>query len=251
MAFTSYRGFGVPNPSTDDDPISRLKQQIGFSEEPVQDAQGYWTIGYGRRLNDAPGGPKPEATISEPIADEELRYFVNQGGDARPRIAPTEQQVADVYVSNFPNEAAWNGHVGIGVNNPQTQGFYPANSNPAMKVGEVLGNTYPGTVKADDLSDKNEILRIPTTPDQDRAVQNYIDQRAADPGSYNLYDRNCRGFVSDALQAGGISLPETPQLGPFDKPIGAIPSLLYDANEQTPNHFFNNLKRKYGPSGSR
>ncbi len=79
MAFNSYRpfgtfGFGSMQTAQAHDPIARVKQQIGFSEEPVQDAQGYWTIGYGERLNDAPGGPKPYATISEPIADEALRY---------------------------------------------------------------------------------------------------------------------------------------------------------------------------------
>ena len=60
MAFTPYNGFGLRAPnSLNSDPITRLKRLIGFSEEPVQDAQGYWTIGYGERLNDMPGGPKP------------------------------------------------------------------------------------------------------------------------------------------------------------------------------------------------
>jgi hypothetical protein len=63
-------------PRLSEDQIARLKQRIGFSGEPVQDAEGYWTIGYGRRLNDKPGGARPSATISEAMADEELRYRV-------------------------------------------------------------------------------------------------------------------------------------------------------------------------------
>jgi hypothetical protein len=92
MAFDPYRGFGQPE--TEEERLARLKQQIGFSDEPVQDAQGYWTIGYGRRLNDTPGGSAPQATISEPMAAEELQYFVAQGGDPAARAA-REQQVAD------------------------------------------------------------------------------------------------------------------------------------------------------------
>jgi hypothetical protein len=64
-----------PRPDLEDN-IARLKRHIGFSDEPAQDAEGYWTIGYGRRLNAKPGGPRPYATISEAMADEELRYRV-------------------------------------------------------------------------------------------------------------------------------------------------------------------------------
>lgn len=76
----------IRTPQNGDDPITHWKRQIGFSEEPVQDTQGYWTIGYGRRLNDTPGGPQPYATISEPIAHDELSYFIEQGGDPNTRI---------------------------------------------------------------------------------------------------------------------------------------------------------------------
>ena len=60
------------------DPVARLKKLIGFSDEPVPDNEGFWTIGYGQRLNDKPGGPKPYATMSEPFADEMLRYSFEQ-----------------------------------------------------------------------------------------------------------------------------------------------------------------------------
>ena len=60
----------------DDAHIARLKACIGYQAEPVRDARGYWIIGYGRRLNDKPGGPKPETYWSEQFADEELRHRV-------------------------------------------------------------------------------------------------------------------------------------------------------------------------------
>jgi hypothetical protein len=42
--------------ASNEDRIARVKQHIGFSDEPVLHAEGYWTIGYGRRLNDKRGG---------------------------------------------------------------------------------------------------------------------------------------------------------------------------------------------------
>lgn len=54
---------------------------------------------YGEQLNDKPGGPKPYATISEPIADEALRYrfaqdpgqFADTFGDAASGFAEDVQ----------------------------------------------------------------------------------------------------------------------------------------------------------------
>ena len=91
----------LPNstPEDGDDPINHWKQKIGFSEEPTQDAQGYWTIGYGQRLNDTPGGPKPYATVSEPIAHDELSYFMDQGGDPSTRLPSPQMPTVDEAVT--------------------------------------------------------------------------------------------------------------------------------------------------------
>lgn len=69
----------------DDAHIARLKARIGYHPEPVRDAQGYWCIGYGRCLNDKPGGQKPEAYWSEQFADEELRYRVERSREEIPQ----------------------------------------------------------------------------------------------------------------------------------------------------------------------
>ena len=67
-----------------DDAHIALKACIGYQAEPVRNARGYWVIGYGRRLNDKPGGPKPEAYWSEQFADEELRHRAAAARDAVP-----------------------------------------------------------------------------------------------------------------------------------------------------------------------
>lgn len=69
----------------DDSHFARLKQRIGYNAEPVRDAHGYWVVGYGRRLNDTPGGPKPETYWSEQYAEDELRYRLEHTPDEVPQ----------------------------------------------------------------------------------------------------------------------------------------------------------------------
>ena len=81
MVFNPFRGISSLGPSFDpnnDDHFDALKQHLGFSDEPVQDTDGHWTIGYGQRLSDTPGGPKPAATMSEPFAADMLRQQLAQ-----------------------------------------------------------------------------------------------------------------------------------------------------------------------------
>lgn len=108
-------------------------------------------------------------------------------------------RVADVTVNDFYNEVGipgvgGAGHVGIGVNTDKTQGFYPKDESIGTKILEGLGVDVPGAVKKDDLSQPHASFTIHTTPAQDRAVQRYIDQTKAHPGSYNLYQKNCALF---------------------------------------------------------
>jgi hypothetical protein len=150
---------------------------------------------------------------------------------------PPGQQVADITINRFPYEAGWQGHVGLGVNTDQTQGFYPAQSGSGRIPDELRGRNQPGAVKTDDLESVHDSLTIPTTPEQDQAVQNYINSRASNPGDYNLYDRNCAGFVAGGLRAGGLAVPSDATPSGFD--------------DMQPNSFFNALKRKYGSQGGR
>ena len=139
------------------------------------------------------------------------------------------QQVADLYVNQFPNEANGFGHVGIGVNTDQTQGFYPQH----FRALTPSGVDVPGSVKNDDMSQPHNTLRIPTTPRQDAAVEDYIGTRQMTPGQYELYNRQCTEFVAGALRAAGIAVPSDTTWSPLDNMI--------------PNKFFPLLKRNYQP----
>jgi hypothetical protein len=69
----------------------------------------------------------------------------------------------------------------------------------------------PGQVLDDAMDHSGQTpdsLTIKTTPDQDRAMQNAINQRFHNPGKYNLYNRNCARFVEDVLHAGDVSAPD-------------------------------------------
>ena len=54
-------------------------------------------------------------------------------------------------------------------------------------------------------------VRISSTPEQDKAMQDFINESIQNPGAYNLYSRNCALFVEDVLRAGGFNGPETIQ----------------------------------------
>ncbi len=52
-------------------------------------------------------------------------------------------------------------------------------------------------------------ITIPTTPAQDKAIQDFMNDRTQNPGNYNLDQRNCTTTVRDALKAGGVNTPTT------------------------------------------
>jgi hypothetical protein len=143
------------------------------------------------------------------------------------RSAPPGQQVADLYITRFPEAAGGLGHVGVGVNTEKTEGFFPRENS------WLAGIATPGEVRSDDLSLPHDTLRIRTTPEQDAAAQSYIDNRKANPGDYGALTRQCTGFVDGALNAAGVEVPSDSTEDIYDDLI--------------PNRFFPALKRRYGP----
>ncbi|MEW8693448.1 MAG: RHS repeat-associated core domain-containing protein [Candidatus Thiodiazotropha endolucinida] len=127
----------------------------------------------------------------------------------------------DVTVSIYPG-AFGAGHVGIGVNSPNTTGFYPAPG--ASTFDAVTGQPVPGAMQPD-IRIPTDTINIPTTPAQDQAIQDFINQRTQNPGDYDLNDRNCATTVRDALGVGGINTPNT----------------IF------PRTLFNNLQNQFGP----
>jgi len=47
-------------------------------------------------------------------------------------------------------------------------------------------------------------VKIRTTKKEDEAMCEAIKARKENPGSYNLYNRDCALFVVDVLEAGGV-----------------------------------------------
>jgi RHS repeat-associated protein len=93
-------------------------------------------------------------------------------------------------------------HVGIGINvdsDRYTVGFYPTVPHTPFNTGVVLPDSLRN--REDEFL---ESITIETTPEQDRAVQDFINARTANPRFYALSGRHCGDFVQGALRAAGI-----------------------------------------------
>jgi RHS repeat-associated protein len=98
------------------------------------------------------------------------------------------------------------GHIGLVVNGDpnQTNGFYPV-SDAAAVAQAFGGRPTPGYVKPDDPNNDRIIedtITIYTSPEEDAAIQAYIDKMRANPGMWYMFGRNCATFVEQALAAG-------------------------------------------------
>lgn len=91
------------------------------------------------------------------------------------------------------------GHMGIGIVTGEgeqgTVGFYSA---PGSSGNFFTG--VPGAVLPDDPARGNQTMVIKTTPQQDECVTRCINERTANPGTYQLTRRNCTDFVHDCLR---------------------------------------------------
>ncbi|HEY1525241.1 MAG TPA: RHS repeat-associated core domain-containing protein [Candidatus Angelobacter sp.] len=115
----------------------------------------------------------------------------------------------DVTITFWPGDAHGYGHVGAGVNSNQTSGFYPT-SHPTCLVFDCDVNGQVLNDRKDHPDVTPQQVTLPTTPEQDKAMQKVIDDRTKNPGKYNLYGRNCAKFVEDVLRAGGLKdVPDT------------------------------------------
>jgi len=111
----------------------------------------------------------------------------------------------DVTVARYPG-ALGLGHIGIGVNTSDTTGFYPASG--VSKLATMTGQPVPGEVRPDKRTPIKTIT-IPTTPEQDKAIQDSIDKLTQYPGNYDINGRNCATTAIDSLRAGDVNTPAT------------------------------------------
>ena len=124
----------------------------------------------------------------------------------------TDLSGLDVVVCLYPKEAFGKGHVGIGplnYNGSPTKGFYPLHRFPDPR--SIHG---PGTVHPD--TDPNAYCnRLDSNPQQDACVERCVDQREKNPGTYDLFTRQCTSFVRDCLDQ--CDIPHGSYNGPIPK----------------------------------
>ena len=103
------------------------------------------------------------------------------------------------------------GHIGlgiVGVEGEGTVGFYP---EPGHGLGELIRGV-PGAILPDDPTKRRGTIVIPTALEQDLCVEECINQRTAEPGTYRGRENNCKDFVHECLTrcripAGGPPAP--------------------------------------------
>jgi RHS repeat-associated protein len=121
----------------------------------------------------------------------------------------------DVTITAYPG-ANGNpfGHVGVSINGSPAVGFNPAPGwDPFSIFGPVPGAVLPvqpGRPVDPNCANGACQVTIHTTPAQDQAMLNYINNRTNNPGYYDLAGRNCGQFGRDVLNAGGVKTPWTP-----------------------------------------
>jgi len=111
----------------------------------------------------------------------------------------------DITISINSDAAKGFGHVGIGVNTPDTVGQRPQEN--ASSAATFFGLDVPGEISRDNTQTSS--INLPTNPDQDRKAQQCIDTRTIQQQDYNLYSNNCAQFVRQCLNAAGINTPNT------------------------------------------
>jgi RHS repeat-associated protein len=150
-----------------------------------------------------------------------LQRFINQdpaeltGGINRYTYAlggPTwlsDPSGADVTVVSYGGHAA----LAVGTDWPPI-GFGPRDDQGgefAAGVGILFGPYDPGVPGIVYPSDPNRPIQnwitIPTSPDQDTAIKNFMNRIHDNPPSYHVVGQSCVDFVEHALAAGGVAAP--------------------------------------------
>jgi RHS repeat-associated protein len=118
-------------------------------------------------------------------------------------VSLTDPFGLDVNVCLYGGLAYGLGHVGFGLPGEKgSVGFYSKN-------GEAQG---PGEVRADPTTGM-QCKKQEAKPEQDNCMKDCRDKRAANPGQYNLTERNCTDFVRDCMAECKVG-PSRPFPGP-------------------------------------
>lgn len=148
----------------------------------------YYDPSIGRYLRSDPIGLAGDVNTYAYAASNPVRYVDPLGLDA----------FIGFYSGGQGNPFA---HAGIGINTEATIGLYPKDAT--RMLGYMLG--LPGEVRPDDAKQLEDMIRIPTTAEQDRAMKDAIQRISNDPNlKYRVLGGNCTDFVRRVLAAAGM-----------------------------------------------
>ena len=79
----------------------------------------------------------------------------------------------------------WDGftHVGVGINGSPSWGFYPRTPHDPLSVFGVPGTLVPDSTRQRRPAD--DVMTVPTTPEQDQWVEDHLDEWEKTPGTYS------------------------------------------------------------------
>jgi RHS repeat-associated protein len=155
----------------------------------------YYNPNTGRFLSEDPIGFDGSGPNLYAYADDDPIYWVD----------PFGLDVTVAWLAGLGGNPA--GHIAVRINNGNYIGLENVEGTDGRAAMDL---TEPGVVKQPDMGGNRAIwdtVTIHTTPAQDQAMQNYIDQQRANPGNYKLTGRNCSRWADDVLNAGGQHVP--------------------------------------------
>ena len=109
----------------------------------------------------------------------------------------------DQFVCNFPNAAGGAGHLGIGQNPNQTVGLYPRDGGLRQLLGPAV--VAKDSSRVADAGGKS-CTKVSTSAEQDKKINDFVNNTIANPGTYALVGNSCTNFVTQALQAGSVPI---------------------------------------------
>ena len=209
----------VPYAKLDDPQTLNLYAYVRNNPISLVDPDGHWI------RPDGSWSPElffPDDDSSSNMGSNELKKAkAQQQNDNNSSTSTTGQDQSHfVSVSYWPKGAGGFGHIGIGVDSDDTQGY--STKDPKTSIWKRIFGAPAGTpeddIKAHTKNDEvvpHSYLHIAITADQAAAMQGAIAQRYANGGHYNLLFNNCAQFVETVLHAGGVSgVPHAEVFGP-------------------------------------